>query len=78
MFKRIGVIFLAAIICAFCLGLGDWTSVPSGYSLVSSAEAKTNRPMTPVIVAGAARQSVRPGYDSYYGSTNNAGMSPGS
>jgi hypothetical protein len=59
MFKRIGVIFLAAIIGACCLGLGERISSRSGYGLVSTAEAVVGRPLTPVSVAGVARRSVR-------------------
>jgi hypothetical protein len=67
MFKRIGHILVAAIIGAFCLGLGEWVSSPGGYGLVSTAEARggggrgagVGRPLTPVSVAGVARRQVR-------------------
>lgn len=59
MFKRIGAIFLAAIIGAFCLGLGERISSRGGYGLVSTAEARIGRPLTPVSVAGVARRTVR-------------------
>jgi len=57
MFKRIGIILVAAIIGASCLGLGE-RNLSSG-DLVSTAEARVGRPMTPVSVAGAARRTVR-------------------
>jgi hypothetical protein len=57
MFKRIGDILVAAIIGAFCLGLGEWIS--DGYGFVSTAEARVGRPLTPVSVAGVARRQVR-------------------
>ena len=57
MFKRIGIILVAAIIGAVCLGLGERISSPG--DLVSTAEARVGRPMTPVSVAGAARRTVR-------------------
>jgi len=59
MFKRIGIIVLASIIGALCFGLGGRISGPSGYGLVSTAEAVVGRPMTPVSVAGSARRTVR-------------------
>ena len=59
MFKRIGVILLAAFIGAFCLELGEQLSIPGVYGLVSSAEAVVGRPLTPVSVAGVARRSAR-------------------
>jgi hypothetical protein len=59
MFKRIGNILVAAIIGIFCLGIGEWISSPGGYGLVSTAEARVGRPLTPVSVAGVARRQVR-------------------
>jgi len=59
MFKRIGVLLLAAVIGAFCLELGEQSSTAGVYGLVSSAEARVGRPLTPVSVAGVARRTVR-------------------
>ncbi len=59
MFKRIGLLLLAAIIGAFCLDLGEQLSIPGVYGLVSPAEAVVGRPLTPVSVAGVARRSAR-------------------
>jgi hypothetical protein len=59
MLKRIGVILVAAIIGAVCLGLGERISRPGDHGLVSTAEARVGRPMTPVSVAGTARRTVR-------------------
>lgn len=59
MFKRIGVMLLAAGIGAFCLELGERFLIPGAYGLVSSAEARVGRPLTPVSVAGVARRTVR-------------------
>ena len=59
MFKRIGVLLLAAIIGASCLEFGEQLSIPGMYGLVSSAEARVGRPLTPVSVAGVARRTVR-------------------
>jgi len=59
MFKRIGVLLLASLIGAFCLELGEQFSIPGVHGLVSSAEARVGRPLTPVSVAGVARRTVR-------------------
>ena len=59
MFKRIGVLLLAATIGSFCLELGKQISMPGVHGLVSRAEARVGRPLTPVSVAGVARRTVR-------------------
>jgi hypothetical protein len=59
MFKRIGLVLLAAIIGAFCLELGERYSIPGVDGLVSSAQATVGRPLTPVSVAGVARRTAR-------------------
>ena len=59
MFKRIGVLLLATIIGTFCFELGERFSIPGVYGLVSAAEARVGRPLTPVSVAGVARRQVR-------------------
>jgi hypothetical protein len=59
MFKHIGLLLLATVIGSFCLELGEQISIPGVYGLVSSAEARVGRPLTPVSVAGVARRTVR-------------------
>ncbi len=59
MYKRIGVLLLAATIGIFCLQLGERLSIPAVSGFVSTAEARVGRPMTPVSVAGVARRTVR-------------------
>jgi hypothetical protein len=59
MFKRIGVLLLAAIIGGSCLELGEQFSIPGVYGLVSPADARVGRPLTPVSVAGVARRTAR-------------------
>jgi hypothetical protein len=59
MFKRIGIFFLAAVVGAFCLELGEQISLPGIHGFVSSAEARVGRPLTPVSVAGVARRTAR-------------------
>jgi hypothetical protein len=59
MFKRIGVLLLAAIICAFCLEFGEKFEVPGVHSFISTAEAVVGRPLTPMSYAGVARRTAR-------------------
>jgi len=59
MFKRIGVVLVAAIVGIIGLGIGERISNKGGYGLVSPAEAVVGRPMTPVSVAGTARRTAR-------------------
>ena len=59
MFKRIRIFLLAGVIGAFCLELGKQISIPGTHGLVSGAEARVGRPLTPVSVAGVARRTVR-------------------
>jgi hypothetical protein len=59
MFKRIGVLLLAAIVYAFCLELGERFEIPGVHGFVSSAEAVVGRPLTPMSVAGVARRTSR-------------------
>jgi hypothetical protein len=59
MFKRIGVLLLAAIVCAFCPELGERFEIPGVHGFVSTAQAIVGRPMTPMSVAGVARRTAR-------------------
>jgi hypothetical protein len=59
MFKQIGALLLAATIGSFFLELGEQILIPGVHGLVSSAEARVGRPLTPVSVAGVARRTVR-------------------
>ena len=45
MFKRLGLLLLAAVIGAFCLEVGERLSIPGAYGLVSPAEAVVGRPL---------------------------------
>ena len=47
----------AALIGMFCLGLSEFYL--GSNPIVSSAEARVGRPLTPVSVAGVARRTVR-------------------
>jgi hypothetical protein len=59
MFKRIGILSIAVIVAAFCLGIGERFSIPGVHGFVSTAEAVVGRPLTPMSAAGVARRSVR-------------------
>jgi hypothetical protein len=57
--KHIGALLLAAIVGASSIELGQQVSIPGVYGLVSPAEARVGRPLTPVSVAGVARRTAR-------------------
>ena len=59
MFKRIGLLSIAAIVVLGCLGISERFSIPGPQGLISTAEARVGRPLTPVSVAGVARRSAR-------------------
>jgi hypothetical protein len=59
MFKRVSVLVLIAIVCAFCLELGDRFEIPGVHSFISTAEAVVGRPLTPMSAAGVARRTAR-------------------
>ena len=59
MFKRIGVLLLAAIIWSVCLELGEQFALPGLPGFVSTAEAIVGRPLTPMSYAGVARRTAR-------------------
>ena len=50
---------LIAIITLTGVGAAEWMSAPGPLSLVSPAEARVGRPLTPVSVAGVARRTAR-------------------
>jgi hypothetical protein len=59
MFKRIGVLLLAAIICGLVLELGERFEAPGVHGFVSTAQAIVGRPLTPMSYAGVARRTAR-------------------
>jgi hypothetical protein len=59
MLKILGIVLIAGIIMAFGSELGERLSVSGDQSLVSIAEARVGRPLTPVSVAGVGRRTVR-------------------
>lgn len=59
MSKGLGVFLIAGAIMVFGAELGKRFAIPGVHSLISSAEARVGRPLTPVSVAGVARRSTR-------------------
>jgi len=59
MLKRIGILVLAVTANTFGLGLIERPANPANYGIVSSAQARVGRPLTPVSVAGVARRTAR-------------------
>jgi hypothetical protein len=59
MFKRISLLLLAAVICAFVLELGERLAIPGVHGIFSSAQAIIGRPLTPMSYAGVARRTAR-------------------
>jgi hypothetical protein len=57
--KQVGIILVAASVSIFAFELGERLSIPGIHSVVSTAEARVGRPLTPVSVAGVARRTVR-------------------
>ena len=57
--RKLRIFLLAGLAGLFGIEAGKQISYPSSFSLVSTAEARVGRPLTPVSVAGVARRSVR-------------------
>jgi hypothetical protein len=56
--KRFAVVWLAAVVGMVGLELGVELGIP-GVAMVSEAQARVGRPLTPVSVAGTARRTTR-------------------
>jgi len=59
LFKILGIVLIAGVIMTFGSEIGEQLSIPGAQDLVSTAEARVGRPLTPVSVAGVARRTVR-------------------
>ena len=59
MAKKFGAYVVAAIVAIGALALSEKPFVPAPSSIVSSAEARIGRPLTPMSVAGVARRTAR-------------------
>ncbi|MGF6227729.1 hypothetical protein QFZ27_001684 [Inquilinus ginsengisoli] len=57
--KLFAVALVAGIIGLGGPELGERLSIPGVHGMVSTAEARVGRPLTPVSVAGVARRTVR-------------------
>lgn len=57
--KRMGILMIAGTIVVCGSEIGERLSIPGIHSLISSAEARVGRPLTPVSVAGVARRDDR-------------------
>jgi hypothetical protein len=57
--RKLGIALVVGIVAIGGLELGSRLSVPGIRGIVSSAEAKVGRPLTPVSVAGVARRTAR-------------------
>lgn len=59
LFGKTGNIAVASAIVFAAFAIGDGIGIPGVNDLVSPAEARVGRPLTPVSVAGVARRTVR-------------------
>ena len=57
--RLIAIVLFVWTIMGFGAEFGELFSLPGSQKLVSTAEARIGRPLTPVSVAGAARRTVR-------------------
>ncbi|MBY5363383.1 hypothetical protein HFO98_20040 [Rhizobium leguminosarum] len=59
LFRRVRVLLIAAAVGISGLEVADRFSIPVPDGIVTPAEARIGRPLTPVSVAGVARRTVR-------------------
>ena len=59
LFKRLAIVFLTGTVGLGGLEIGERLAVPGIHRLVTTAEARVGRPLTPVSVAGVARRTTR-------------------
>lgn len=57
--KKLGFMLLAAVFGFGGLAISERFSNPNVHGIVSTADARVGRPLTPVSVAGVARRTVR-------------------
>jgi hypothetical protein len=57
--KKLGLLLLASMVGFGGLAISERHSTPVVHALVSTADARIGRPLTPVSVAGVARRTVR-------------------
>ena len=57
--RKFGILLLGTALAVGGLELAERLSVPGVHGIVSTAEARVGRPLTPVSVAGVARRTGR-------------------
>jgi hypothetical protein len=57
--KKLKIVLLAGIASFLSLQVADRLPTTSSFSVVSTAEARVGRPLTPMSVAGVTRRTVR-------------------
>lgn len=57
--KKSGVVLIAALIIALGTEVGERMTISGVHSLISDANARIGRPLTPVSIAGVGRRTVR-------------------
>ena len=57
--KKLKIVLLTGILGFLGLQAADRLSTPGSISVISTAEARVGRPLTPVSVAGVTRRTVR-------------------
>ena len=57
--KKMGIVFFVGIVALVGLHFGERLLISGVSSIVSTAEARVGRPLTPVSVAGVGRRTVR-------------------
>lgn len=57
--KKLGVTVIATIVVILAAEVAERLSIPGVHSVISEADARVGRPLTPVSVAGTARRTVR-------------------
>ena len=57
--KQIAIPLIAGVIFVVGSEIGEQMAVPGVHSVISSADARVGRPLSPVSVAGVARRSSR-------------------
>jgi hypothetical protein len=57
--KKLTIVLLTGVVGFIGLQVADKLTTPGSFSIVSTADARVGRPLTPVSVAGVARRTVR-------------------
>jgi hypothetical protein len=57
--KKLTIVLLTGVAGFIGLQAADKLTTPGSFSIVSTADARVGRPLTPVSVAGVARRTVR-------------------